>query len=112
MGAGLLADSTARRGTSEGHGGKLGTRRGTQPVVTLPERGVSWNTGQGRMLGAGGGRGWRRGCPHVSKALRGDPIQLGPLFNFNLFLQNPLSLPIIRKFHFDLSLNAFSAFHP
>ena len=47
----MLADSKARRGTSEGHGGKRGTRRGTQPVVTLPERGVSWNTGQGRMLG-------------------------------------------------------------
>lgn len=58
MGAGLLADSKARRGTSEGHGGKLGTRVGTPPVVTLPERGVkSWNTGLGRMLGAGEGRG-------------------------------------------------------
>lgn len=44
MGAGLLADSKARRGTSEGHGGKLGTRMGTPPVVTLPERGVSPGT--------------------------------------------------------------------
>ena len=52
------------------------------------------------------------GCRHVLKALRGDPVQLGSLFNFNLFLQTPLSLPIIRKFHFDLSSNAFSAFHP
>ena len=54
----MLADSKVRRGTSEGHGGKLGTRMGTPPVVTLPERGVkSWNTGLGRMLGAGEGRG-------------------------------------------------------
>lgn len=44
VGAGLLADSKTRRGTSEGHGGKLGTRKGTQPVVTLPERGVSPGT--------------------------------------------------------------------
>ena len=44
LGAGLLADSEACRGTGEGHGGNLGTRSGTQPVVTFPERGVSPGT--------------------------------------------------------------------
>lgn len=79
-------------------------------VVTPGKRQEAWSTGQGSTVGTAGSGGQKEaGCRAAAWAFGSIPVQLGPLSGpYSL----SHSLPMIRKFHSDLSSIAFLTFFP